>query len=106
MDDGGEIGGDLVVGDGVARGAVVEPDAEEELQALLLLGAALLRRHLLGGGDWRRRVRNGLCVALGLREWDFRALAERERERERNFGGWLIFSLEQCYTYQYFYQFF
>ena len=47
VDDGSEVGGDFVVGDGVAGGALVQADLQKELKALLLLGAVVLRRHFL-----------------------------------------------------------
>ena len=42
MNDGSEICSDLVVGDGVFGGSFIQPDLEEQVKVLLLVGGAIL----------------------------------------------------------------
>lgn len=42
VNDGSEICSDLVVGDGVLGGSFIQPDLEEQVKALLLVGGAIL----------------------------------------------------------------
>lgn len=51
MNDGSEICSDLVVGDGVFGGSFIQPDLEEQVKVLLLVGGAILRPwHSLSAG--------------------------------------------------------